>query len=152
MSRPPDRESRDPAGPRPRAELTRFEDTVLPHLDSAYNLARYLLRDPHDAEDAVQDACLRALRYFAGFQGGNSRAWLLTIVRRTCYTRRRRDWARALTTEFDEEQHAAAERPADPEPSHARATAGRTLHGALERLPVKFREVLVLRELEGLSY
>jgi RNA polymerase sigma-70 factor (ECF subfamily) len=135
--------------------LTRFEAVVLPHLDAAYTLARYLTRNAHDAEDVVQDACLRALKYFAGFrgeEGTSARAWLLAIVRHTAYTRRRRHRAEALATEFDEMQHSDAVADDHPEGELLRSAAKETLARALDRLAPEFREVIVLRELEGLSY
>jgi len=129
-------------------ELARFEAAVLPHLDAAYTLARYLTRNDHDAEDVVQDACVRALKYFDTFrgeQGTSARAWLLTIVRNTAYTWRKGHRNDALTTEFDETEHSHVVADADPE-------AKETLSRALERLAPEFREVIVLRELQGLSY
>ena len=133
-------------------ELNQFETAVLPHLDSAYTLARYLLRDPHDAEDAVQEAYLRALRHFGGFRGEEPRAWLLAIVRNTCHSWRRSHRRDAFTTEFNEEVHSdeVAEVGADAELERRESIEG--LREALERLPAEFREVLVLRELEELSY
>jgi len=129
-------------------ELARFEAAVLPHLDAAYTLARYLTRNDHDAEDVVQDACVRALKYFDTFRGerGTSpRAWLLTIVRNTAYSWRKGHRNDALTTEFDETEHSHVVADADPE-------AKETLSRALEHLAPEFREVIVLRELDGLSY
>lgn len=126
----------------------RFEDVVLPHLDAAYTLARYLVRNAHDAEDIVQDACLRALKYFAGFrgeEGTSARAWLLTIVRNTAHSWHKRHRPDALTTEFDETEHSDAV-------VHDHPDAKETLARALERLAPEFREVIVLRELQGLSY
>ena len=125
----------------------RFEDVVLPHLDAAYTLARYLMRNAQDAEDVVQDACLRALKYFEGFRGEatSARAWLLTIVRNTAHTWRTRHRPDALTTEFDETEHSDAV-------AHDHVEAKETLARALERLAPEFREVIVLRELQGLSY
>ena len=133
-------------------ECTRFEAVVLPHLDAAYTLARYLTHDRHDAEDAVQDAFLRALRHFDGFRGGDARSWLLAIVRNTCYTFRQRNRRDTLTTEFDEELHSD---PAESEETDAVALRGalrESLTQAVSRLPLEFREVIVLRELQGLSY
>ena len=135
-------------------ELASFETAILPHLDAAYTLARYLMRDPHDAEDAVQDACLRALRYFHTFRGGDARAWLLAIVRNHCHSlrndrRNRRDGGAVV---FDEELHSDE---ADAEPADAatlRAATRESLEEALRRLPEEFREVIVLRELQDLSY
>jgi len=126
---------------------TRFEAAVLPHLDAAYTLARYLTRNAHDAEDVAQDACLRALKYFDGFRGEDgtsARAWLLAIVRNTAYTWRRHHRADTLSTEFDETQHSQAE--VDDQPDRE------LLARALDGLAPEFREVIVLRELQGLSY
>src|SRR5207244_1933538 len=100
------------------SELERFEAVVLPHLDAAYTLARYLTRSDHDAQDVVQDASLRAFRHFGSFRGtgsGEGRAWLLAIVRNTAYTWQRRHHGDTLTTEFDEEQHSEAATGEDPE-------------------------------------
>jgi RNA polymerase sigma-70 factor (ECF subfamily) len=128
---------------------------VLPHLDAAYTLARYLTRNASEAEDVVQDACLRALKYFDGFrgdQGAGARAWLLAIVRNTAYSARRRQRADALTTEFDETQHSDAVAEDHPEGVLLQQAAKETLRRALDRLAPEFREVIVLRELQGLSY
>src|SRR5579859_3729060 len=131
-------------------DRARFEQLVLPHLDAAFNLARWLMRGRADAEDVAQEAMMRALRFFRGFHGGDARAWLLQIVRNTCYTWLEKNRSVDLTTEFDEELH--------PQPSvspEALAIAGdnrERLTRALEELPPRFREVLVLRELEGCSY
>jgi RNA polymerase sigma-70 factor, ECF subfamily len=139
------------------SELERFEAVVLPHLDAAYTLARYLTRNPHDAEDVVQDACLRALKYFGTYRGGeggaggtaSARAWLLTIVRHTAYGRRR---GQHTETEFDETQHSETVAEEHPEAALLRKDAMESLAGALDRLAPEFREVIVLREVEGLSY
>jgi RNA polymerase sigma-70 factor (ECF subfamily) len=133
-------------------ERERFERTLLPHLDAAYNLARWLCRDVHDAEDLVQAAYLRALKFFAGFHGENSRAWLLRIVRNTCYSFLERKRARGTATVFDEETHAVASNGTDPESRLLREDQKQSVHKAVEELPVELREVVVLRELEGLSY
>lgn len=131
-------------------DRARFEQVVLPHLDAAFNLARWLLRNSADAQDATQEAMLRAFRFFQGFHGGDGRAWLLQIVRNTCFTWLEKNRTAELMTEFDEEMH--------PQPSatpEAMAIAGNDrerLARALEELPPRFREVLVLRELEGCSY
>ena len=131
-------------------ERTRFEQLVLPHLDSAANLARWLLRDPADAEDVIQEAMLRAYRFFDHFRGGDARAWLLQIVRNSCYSWLEKNRTSELMTEFDEELH---HRPApSPETMAAQADDRRRLMLALESLPTRSREVLVLRELEGCSY
>ena len=131
-------------------DRVRFEQLVLPHLDAAFNLARWLMHGRADAEDIAQEAMMRALRFFRGFHGGDARAWLLQIVRNTCYTWLEKNRSVDLSTEFNEELH--------PQPSvspEALAIAGdnrERLTRALEELPARFREVLVLRELEGCSY
>ena len=125
---------------------------MLPHLDAAHNLARYLLRDTQDAEDAVQDAFLRAIRHFDGFRGVDGRAWILSIVRNTCLTRLRGRRSRGGNVEFDEEIHTIEESSPGPEADLARHAATESVREGLDRLQVEFREVLVLRELEGLSY
>jgi RNA polymerase sigma-70 factor (ECF subfamily) len=136
----------------PTEDLARFEQVVLPHLDAAFNLARQLLRDVDEAEDAVQDACMRALRHFGGYRGGNDRAWLLAIVRRTCYTRyERARWSR-LAASFDEEQHSPAEAAPPAGEVFERHDRSEALRRALEELPVALREVIVLREIEQMSY
>ena len=128
----------------------RFETLVLPHLDAAFNLARWLLRSGSDAEDAAQEAMLRAYRFFHGFRGGDVRAWLLQIVRNTCFTWIEKNRHGKDMTEFVEELHG----PLGPTPESLAIAAdnrGR-LTQALESLPSRFREVIVLRELEGCSY
>ena len=129
-----------------------FENSVLPHLDAAYNLARWLTRNGQDAEDVVQEACLRAFRFFGGFRGGDARAWLLKIVRNTCYTQLQNNRPQELATTFDEEIHSEDDGSMNPEMLLLRSADSQLLTRALEELPVNFREVLVLRELEGLSY
>ena len=130
----------------------RFEQVVLPHLDAAYNLARWLTRNAHDAEGVVQEAYVRAWKFFGSFHGGESRAWLLTIVRHTCYTWLQQHRAHDLTTVFDEAHHSVEDTTANPETLLSQRAHQQTLQQALEALPVEFREVVVLRELEGLSY
>jgi RNA polymerase sigma-70 factor, ECF subfamily len=145
-------------------DRARFEQIVLPHLDAAFNLARWMLRSRADAEDVAQEALLRAYRFFGGFHGGDARAWLLQIVRNTCYTWLEKNRP-AEVMEFDETQHGAesgagvaAGAPVRPQlggSPEAQAIAGEErerLACALEQLPPRFREVLVLRELEGCSY
>ncbi|HYL20999.1 MAG TPA: sigma-70 family RNA polymerase sigma factor [Gemmatimonadales bacterium] len=137
------------------SELERFEAVVLPHLDAAYTLARYLTRDADDAQDIVQEASLRAFRYFAGFRGsasGEGRAWLLAIVRNTARTWRDRNRHHAQATEFNETLHSEGIADDHPEASVVRKSEGEALREAIDRLPPEFREVIVLRELEGLSY
>ena len=128
-----------------------FEDVVLPHLDAAYRLARWLIRNEHDAEDIVQEASLRALRYFRTFAGRNGRAWFLTIVRNTCYSWRART-VKASTDVFDEDQHSGVQVTSDPERLLLGAADASLIDETLRNLPDRSRELLVLRELEGLSY
>ena len=128
-----------------------FDEVVVPHLDAAYRLARWLMRNDHDAEDAVQDAALRALRYFRTFTGGNGRAWFLRIVRNTCSGGRDRG-LRAATDPFDEEQHSAVRPASDPETLLLQTDDVALVERTMRNLPDRFRELLVLRELEGLSY
>ena len=130
----------------------RFEQMFLPHLDAAHNLARWLTRNGHDAEDLVQESYLRAFRFFGGFKGGDSRSWLLTIVRNTCYSWLQRNRRQELETVFDEEVHTGDAQVFSPEQPLLANADGQMLQQALEELPVTFREILVLRELEGLSY
>jgi RNA polymerase sigma-70 factor, ECF subfamily len=130
----------------------RFEQVVLPHLDAAYNLARWLIRSPADAEDVVQEACLRALRFFDGYRGGDSRAWLLKIVRNTCYSWVKKNRPTELSDEFDETVHSGEVLGTDAEAKLISRANSEQVRKALETLPAGFREVLVLREIEGLSY
>jgi RNA polymerase sigma factor (sigma-70 family) len=132
--------------------LRRFEQVVLPHLPAAYNLARWLTRNDHDAEDVVQEAYMRAFRFFDGFHGGDSRPWLLAIVRRTSYTWLQHNRGHQLMTGFDEEIHSLDGEAANPETLLLHRTNQLLLRQALEELPVEFQEVMILRELEGLSY
>jgi RNA polymerase sigma factor (sigma-70 family) len=132
--------------------LRRFEQAVLPHLPAAYNLARWLTRDDHDADDVVQEAYVRAFRFFDGFHGGDSRPWLLAIVRHTCYTWLQHNRGLEPMTGFDEDIHSLEGEAMNPETLLLHRTDQLLLRQALEELPVEFREVMILRELEGLSY
>jgi RNA polymerase sigma factor (sigma-70 family) len=125
---------------------------LLDHLDAAYNLARWLTHNEHDAEDIVQDAYLRAIRHYGGFQGGEGKAWLLKIVRNRCYDSMRQKGIRERTTPFDEELHNVRQTTLDPEASVLQQERAGLLRQALAELPAELREVLVLRELEQLSY
>lgn len=127
----------------------RFEQLILPHLDAAYNLARWLTHNDEDAQDMVQEACLRAYRFLPGFRGGNSRAWLLTIVRNTCYT-----WLHQQHTNeiFTEEMYDVEDEDLDPEKLYMRSIDQEKLKEAIRALPLELREVTILRELEELSY
>lgn len=138
----------------------RFQAMVLPHLDSAFNLARWLTRSHQDAEDIVQEAYLRAFKFFDSFHGEDGRAWLLSIVRNTFYTWYQQNKTQANSTQFEEELHsiqpedAAATQYVDnnPEALLIQKDSRRQLQQALEALSVEFREVMVMRELEDLSY
>ena len=134
-----------------RNKLEQFEERILPHLAAAYNLARWLTRDDRDAEDVVQEAYLRAFRFFGGFRGGDGRAWLLTIVRNTCYTWLQQNRSREFAASDDEMQQVESDAPS-PEASLIVSADNKLLARALEELPVEFREAIVLREIEGLSY
>src|SRR5438552_2540155 len=125
-----------------------FEAQALPHLDAAYNLARWLSRSPADAEDIVQDAMLRAFRGFDGFRGGDAKPWLLAIVRNCCRNLGAETRRRAQTPLPEHEADAIAAGDADPETAAIRSSDKRQLNAAIALLPNEFREVLVLREME----
>lgn len=129
-----------------------FEQTVLPHLDAAYNLARWLTRNEQDAQDAVQEAYLRALRFFPGYRGGDARAWLMKIVRNTCYTWLHANGPLKDAAEFDENIFPPDPRALNPEQLVLQNDDGALVRKALEELTPNFREVLILREIEGMSY
>ena len=128
-----------------------FDTVVVPHLDAGYRLARWLMRNEHDAEDVVQEASLRALRYFRTFVGGDGRAWFLRIVRNTCYGWRRNDH-QARTDSFDEELHSSARLQSNPEALLLQTDDATLIARTLSRLPDHFHQLLVLREIEGKSY
>ena len=135
-----------------QSKLTRFEQSVLPHLDAAYNLARWLTRNEHDAEDMAQESYLRAFKFFEGFHGTDARAWLLAIVRNTCYTWLQQNRGREMMASFDEEIHTRENEASNPAKLVLKSDDREMLKEALEELPVEFREVVVLRDLEELSY
>jgi RNA polymerase sigma-70 factor (ECF subfamily) len=131
--------------------LAQFEQAILPHLDAAYNLARWLTHNEHDAQDVVQEAYLRAYQFFGGFHGEDGRAWILRIVRNTGYTwmehnRRRKPAA------LDEENRPVASSGPGPDSDLMQSEDRQLLGKALEELPREYREIVVLRDLEGLSY
>ena len=132
--------------------LPNFEEAVLPHLDAAYNLARWLTRNDQDAQDAVQEACLRAFRFFSSFHGGDARAWLMKIVRNACYTWLHANRPLQEAAEFDENLIPPDCCAPNPEEVLLQDDSGTLVRRALENLPPNFREVLILRELEGMSY
>ena len=135
------------------ADPSRFDALVLPHLDAAYNLARWLTRDVHDAEDVVQEACLRALKYLDSLKGEGARAWLLTIVRHAFYDWRKRNRPAQEVADDGSAIDAAVDPDAlSPEDAVIRAAQSKTLADAIAALPLPYREVLILREIEELSY
>jgi RNA polymerase sigma-70 factor, ECF subfamily len=129
-----------------------FDETVLPHLDAAFNYARWLTSNDADAEDVVQDACVRAMRFFSSLRDDDARAWLFAIVRNTWYSRLSRRAAIAGTTPLDSTHHEQPDDALDPEARLLQQRTVAQVRAALEQLPVDFREVIVLREIEGLSY
>jgi len=129
-----------------------FEDTVLPHLDAAYNLARWLTRNDRDAEDVVQEAYLRAFKYFANFKGGDGRPWLLAIVRNTYHNWIKHNRIPEVETTFEEDAHLDVVDNVDPESLLLREYERQMVRRALRQLPIEFMEVIVLREFEELSY
>jgi RNA polymerase sigma-70 factor (ECF subfamily) len=133
-------------------KLERFEQAILPHLDAAYNLARWLTRNEQDAQDMVQEASLRAFRFFDGYRGGDARAWLLTTVRNTCYTWLQQNRRSQAMTPFDEGIHTVDEDSLNPSSLVLKNADMEMLQRSLEQLPDEFREVIVLRDLEELSY
>jgi RNA polymerase sigma factor (sigma-70 family) len=139
----------------------RFQEATLPHLDAVYNLARWLTRNDDDAQDIAQEAYLRALKFFDGFHGDDARAWLLTIVRNTYYTWWKKNRSRVQEESFDEEIHGLGDSSttlvdnishSNPEVLLMQQASKQIINKALERLPAESREVIVLRELEDLSY
>jgi RNA polymerase sigma-70 factor (ECF subfamily) len=135
-----------------KEEVLSFEEAMLPHLDAAHNLARWLLRNEQDAQDVVQEAFLRAFKSFGGFHGSNGRAWLLTIVRNTSYTLLKKSHAVDLTTNFDEEIHATGYESVSPATAVEHSEDAQLIREAMDALPAEFREIVVLRHQEGLSY
>lgn len=143
------REEEDRSAPE---ELVSFEEAILPHLDAAHNLAKWLLRNDQDAADVVQEAYLRAFKSFGRFHGSNGRAWLLTIVRNTSYTLLKRNRVVDLTTTFDEEIHVPGDVSVSPATILERSEDAALVREAIDELPTEFREILTLRHQEDLSY
>ncbi len=129
-----------------------FDQTILPHIHAAYNLARWIVNNDEDAQDMVQESYLRAYKYFSSYQGGNSRSWLLTIVRNTCYTWLQQKRARELTVDLDEEIAAGEGEAGDPEALLQISANRQAVADALAGLPIGYRELVILREQEGMSY
>ena len=134
------------------SRLRLFEEIILPQLNAAYNLARWLTRNEHDAQDVVQEAYLRAFRFFDSYRGGDGKSWLLEIVRNTCFTWRRREKRSLTTVVFDEAAHTSGVHPPNQEEALVDAANRTVLQNCIERLPEAFREVLVMRDLEEMSY
>ena len=135
---------------RERSKL--FEETVLPHLDAAYNLARWLADNDHDAQDVTQEASLRAFKFFAGFRGENARAWLLSIVRNTFYTWLRKNRPQEKTVEINDETLDIEDASTNAQAVNPQFVDADAVRRAITDLPVEFREVVILREMEGFSY
>jgi RNA polymerase sigma factor (sigma-70 family) len=135
-----------------QSKAVRFEKIALPHLGAAYNLARWLVHNEHDAEDVVQEAYLRAFKFFSGYYGGDSRAWLLTIVRNTCYSWLQKNRLLSLADPIEDHLDEVGLDFADPEMLLLQRIESQVVRQALQDLPFEFREVMVLREMEGLSY
>src|ERR1700682_4559465 len=125
-----------------KEDLASFEAALLPHLDAAHNLAKWLLRNEEDAQDVVQEAYLRAFKSFSGFHGSNGRAWLLTIVRNTSYTLLKKNRAVDLTTTFDEEIHASSHESVSPATILEHSEDAELIRETMDELPVEFREIL----------
>jgi RNA polymerase sigma-70 factor (ECF subfamily) len=132
--------------------LKLFEQTVLPHLDAAYNLARWLTGNDHDAQDVAQEASLRAFRFFGSFRGENARAWLLSIVRNTFYTWLRKNRPPEKMVEIDDETLEIEDISANAEAANPQFADADAVRRAIAELPVEFREIVILREMEGFSY
>jgi RNA polymerase sigma-70 factor, ECF subfamily len=135
-----------------RVSTTTCEEALLPHLDAAYNLARWLTRDERDAEDIVQEAYLRAIRHFATFRGGNARPWLLMIVRNTFYTWIQHNRITEVIDSIDDEDDMLIADAPNPEMLLLQESDKQIVRRALQKLPTQFLEVIVLREFEELSY
>jgi RNA polymerase sigma-70 factor (ECF subfamily) len=136
----------------PGSRLRLFEEIILPHLNAAYNLARWLTRNEHDAQDVVQEAYLRAFRFFDSYRGGDGKSWLLEVVRNTCFTFQRREKRNVTSVEFDERTHTPSVNPPDAEEALVVASRQTILKDCIEGLPDAFRGILVMRELEEMSY
>lgn len=135
-------------------DIRHFEATILTHLDAAFNLSRWLMGDEAAAEDAVQDACLRAQRFFGSMSGPNAKAWFMTVVRNTCLDHLRDRKRRSVEDSYDEDIHGdvGGIAYASPDGQVASAADASWVRAAIAALPTDYREVIVLRELEEMSY
>jgi RNA polymerase sigma-70 factor (ECF subfamily) len=133
-------------------KLELFEQLIVPHLNAAYNLARWMTRNDNDAEDVVQEAYMRAFRFFDGFKGGDGKAWLLAVVRNTCRTWVRQQKGNVPKVVFDEQMHGNQRGSASVEADLVEQSKLGSLHECLDLLPIDYRGVLVMRELEEMSY
>jgi RNA polymerase sigma-70 factor (ECF subfamily) len=136
----------------PQSRLRLFEEVILPHLNAAYNLARWLTRNEYDAQDVVQEAYLRAFRFFDSYRGGDGKSWLLEVVRNTCFTFQRREKRNVTSVEFDEATHTPRDNPPNAEEALVVAGKQTILKDCIEGLPDAFRGIIVMRELEEMSY
>jgi len=153
IRRPSNQTSARAAGENPSNKLEYFEETMLPHFNSAYNLARWLLRNEHDASDVVQESYLRAFRFFDSYRGGDPKAWILAIVRNTYRSWRRREAAaRQAAIVFGERAHFRGADELEAEEHLLEETKARTLRDCIRALAPKYREILVMREMEEMSY
>jgi RNA polymerase sigma-70 factor (ECF subfamily) len=135
-----------------RSRLALFEDLALPHLDAVFNFARWLMRNDDEAQEVVQETFLRALRYFDSYRGSDAKAWLFAILRNTCLTWRSRKRQTGATESFDEGTHSPQTVMRDQEQQMIDAGQMVTLRRCIEMLPLEYREVLIMRELEEMSY
>jgi RNA polymerase sigma-70 factor (ECF subfamily) len=133
-------------------KLQLFEECILPHLNAAYNLARWITRNEHDAQDIVQESYLRAFRFFDGYRGGDGKSWLMAVVRNTCSTWRRRESRDSSNEPFDEKAHSSNRQMQNQEEKLVDSSKMSVLRNCIEMLPLEFREVIVMRELEEMSY
>jgi RNA polymerase sigma-70 factor, ECF subfamily len=136
----------------PESRLRLFEEVILPHLNSAFNLARWMTRNDQDAQDVVQESYMRAFRFFDSYRGGDGKSWLLEVVRNTCFTFQRREMRKSTVVVFDEAAHTPSVKQPNAEEALVEAGDRQILRGCIEGLPEPFREVLVMRELEEMSY
>jgi RNA polymerase sigma-70 factor (ECF subfamily) len=136
----------------PESRLRLFEELILPHLNSAHNLARWMTRNDQDAQDVVQESYLRAFRFFDSYRGGDGKAWLLEVVRNTCFTFQRREMRKSTGVVFDEAAHTPSVHQPNAEDALVEAGNREILRLCIASLPEPFREVLVMRELEEMSY